>query len=98
MRSFALVIAIIAVAAASASALAGQPETRRAHLADSKAPMASSVGPFSLDAKGKCHAANGQFVATALCATKAATAPNCKPGKSKPCGHTCIALNKTCHL
>jgi psiF repeat-containing protein len=23
--------------------------------------------------------------------------PRCTPGKSKPCGNSCIALDKTCH-
>ena len=23
--------------------------------------------------------------------------PNCTPGKSKPCGNSCISLDKTCH-
>ena len=23
--------------------------------------------------------------------------PNCNPAKSKPCGNSCISLNKTCH-
>ena len=23
--------------------------------------------------------------------------PNCTPGKSKPCGNSCIALDKVCH-
>ena len=25
------------------------------------------------------------------------THPNCNPAKSKPCGNSCISLNKTCH-
>jgi hypothetical protein len=23
--------------------------------------------------------------------------PNCTPGKSKPCGNSCISLDKVCH-
>lgn len=45
-----------------------------------KAPAA---GPYKLDTKGNCHAANGQFVAKSLCATPAAAAPkHCKDPKT----------------
>lgn len=46
------------------------------------------------DAKGMCHATNGQFVATTLCAPP--RHPVCNPAKSKSCGDTCIALDKVC--
>ena len=44
---------------------------------------APAAGPYKLDAKGKCHAANGQFVSTSLCkpATKPAT-NHCKGPKT----------------
>jgi hypothetical protein len=54
-------------------------------------PVRSPDGPYSLDANGKCHAANGQFVPTPLCAP----APHCTTGV--PCGNTCIAKGKVCH-
>jgi hypothetical protein len=28
---------------------------------------------------------------------EAAKHPNCNPAKSKPCGNSCISLDKTCH-
>ena len=31
------------------------------------------------------------------CLSGEASHPKCTPGKSKPCGNTCIALDKTCH-
>jgi hypothetical protein len=51
-------------------------------------------GPYTMDASGKCHDASGKFTKQANCAP----APNCKPGKSKPCGHSCITLDKVCHI
>jgi hypothetical protein len=44
---------------------------------------ATAPGPYKLDAKGKCHAANGQFAKQALCKTPAVTAPkHCKDPKT----------------
>ena len=54
-----------------------------------------AVQAYTLDAKGKCHAPNGQTVAMASC--RQALLPNCQPGKSKPCGNTCIAKGTVCH-
>ncbi len=65
--------------------------------------LASTASAQTLDAKGKCHDAKGKMAAMSVCkaATAPATgpaasgAPNCKKGK--PCGHSCIAMNKVCH-
>jgi hypothetical protein len=47
----------------------------------SVASAADPAGPYKLDAKGKCRAANGQFVKTALC--KPAAAPkHCRDPKT----------------
>jgi len=48
------------------------------------AGAATPAGPYKLDASGKCHAANGQFVAKSYCATPAAApAPkHCKDPKT----------------
>ena len=48
------------------------------------AGAATPAGPYKLDANGKCHAANGQFVTKTLCATpRAAPAPKqCKDPKT----------------
>jgi hypothetical protein len=50
-------------------------------------------GPYHLDANHRCHASNGSFVPDNMCVAR----PVCDPAKSKPCGASCIALNKTCH-
>jgi hypothetical protein len=50
-------------------------------------------GPYKLDAKGKCHAAGGQFAKQSLCA--ALTPPHCVKGKL--CGNTCIKATDVCH-
>jgi len=52
------------------------------------------AGGYSLDAKGGCHDAKGHFAKAEMCAKH--DAPNCKKGK--PCGNTCIAKDKVCHL
>jgi hypothetical protein len=44
-------------------------------------------------AAGMTGAARQKFMSSCL----AGTHPNCTPGKSKPCGNSCIALDKTCH-
>jgi hypothetical protein len=56
-----------------------------AALAFASAAQAASTGPYKLDAKGKCHASNGQFAKQSLCATPAAApAPkHCKDPKTK---------------
>ena len=45
---------------------------------------ATPAGPYKVDANGKCHAANGQFVATALC-------------KTVPAGPYKLDANGRCH-
>jgi hypothetical protein len=54
-------------------------------------------GPYHLDSNGRCRAAGGQSVIARLC-TAPPSHPYCKPGVEKPCGKTCIALDKTCHV
>ena len=52
----------------------------------SAASAADPVGPFKLDAKGKCHAANGQFAKQTFCKTPAvvtAASKHCKDPKTK---------------
>jgi psiF repeat len=44
-------------------------------------------------ASGMTGAARQTFMSSCL----AGTHPNCTPGKSKPCGNSCISLDKTCH-
>lgn len=60
---------------------------------------ATSVSAQTLDAKGHCHDAKGKMAKMEVCkpaAPAAAAAPNCKKGK--PCGKTCIAKDKVCHI
>ena len=45
------------------------------------ASAADPAGPYKLDAKGKCHAASGQFVKAALC-KPAATPKHCRDPKT----------------
>ena len=44
-------------------------------------------------AAGMTGSARQNFMSSCL----AVTHPNCTPGKSKPCGNSCIALDKVCH-
>ena len=47
----------------------------------------------SAQASGMTGAARQKFMSSCLSGTH----PNCTPGKSKPCGNSCISLDKTCH-
>jgi len=61
--------------------------------------VASGALAQKIDAKGNCHDASGKMAKMEVCkpaADKAAKAPNCKKGK--PCGNTCIAQDKVCHI
>jgi hypothetical protein len=54
----------------------------------------------TIDAKGHCHDAKGKMAPMSVCKPAAAAetakkAPNCKKGK--PCGNSCIAMDKVCH-
>jgi len=42
-------------------------------------------------------AALQQFMSSCLSGKPEAKHPNCNPAKSKPCGNSCIALDKVCH-
>jgi hypothetical protein len=48
----------------------------------SSAFAAAPVGPFKLDAKGACHAANGQFAKKSFC-TAAPVTNHCRDPKTK---------------
>jgi hypothetical protein len=48
-------------------------------------------------AAGMSGDARKTFMSSCLSGTQAAGAAKCTPGKSKPCGNSCIALDKTCH-
>ncbi len=47
---------------------------------------ASSTGPYTLDAKGKCHAANGQFAKQSMCKAVTKRCRDPKTGKFAKCG------------
>jgi hypothetical protein len=63
----------------------------------SQAANAPASGPYKFDANGKCHAAGGQMVPSNMCHGQQPVRPVCKAGVTKPCGNSCIALDKTCH-
>jgi hypothetical protein len=44
-------------------------------------------------AAGMTGTARQNFMSSCL----AGKHPNCTPGKSKPCGNSCIAIDKVCH-
>lgn len=48
-------------------------------------------------AAGMTGDARKGFMSSCLSGNQAAGAPKCTPGKSKPCGNSCISLDKTCH-
>ena len=49
-------------------------------------------------AAGMTGDARKSFMSSCLSGkTAAGNHPNCTPGKSKPCGNSCISLDKTCH-
>ncbi|THD74360.1 MAG: hypothetical protein E7812_18735 [Phenylobacterium sp.] len=58
---------------------------------------AGSASAQKIDAKGHCHDAKGKMASMSVCkpADAAKKAPNCKKGK--PCGGSCIAMDKVCH-
>ena len=62
--------------------------------------LASTASAQTLDAKGNCHGKDGKMAKMEVCKPAAAPAtagaPNCKKGK--PCGKTCIAMDKVCHI
>ncbi len=61
--------------------------------------LASTASAQTIDAKGNCHDAKGKMAKMEVCkpaAVPATGGPNCKKGK--PCGKTCIAMDKVCHI
>ncbi|HEX3886583.1 MAG TPA: hypothetical protein VHW05_03715 [Phenylobacterium sp.] len=59
----------------------------------------AATGAFAqkIDAKGNCHDASGKMAKMEVCKLAGdKAAPNCKKGK--PCGKTCIAMDKVCHV
>ena len=48
-------------------------------------------------AAGMTGDARQKFMSSCLSNQPTATHPNCNPAKSKPCGNSCISLDKTCH-
>jgi len=82
MRSF-ILAAVTALAFASAA---------YASSAD-RVPSGNNMpdGPYTLDASGKRHAADGELVPVGLCPPP----PRCATGV--PCGSTCIPDGAVCH-
>jgi len=67
-------------------------------IAAALALAAGAASAQTIDAKGNCHDAKGKMAKMEVCkpATPSAGMPNCKKGK--PCGNTCIAMDKVCHI
>lgn len=63
------------------------------------AASAALTPPFHMDGK-VCKDSQNKFAHKEDRAPPAAAGklPVCKPGKSKPCGKTCIAMDKECHI
>jgi len=76
-----LVFAVLAAAARAAPSLAAD-NSQQARMKDCHAPAAGMAGP-----------ARPTFMSSCLQGEH----PNCTPGKSKPCGNSCISLDKVCH-
>jgi hypothetical protein len=76
-----LLLAALAVAALSVPSLAAD-NSQQQRMKDCNAQAAGMAGP-----------ARQTFMSSCLSGKH----PNCTPGKSKPCGNSCIALDKVCH-
>jgi hypothetical protein len=62
-------------------------------------PQQQRMTECNTKAAGMTGDARKTFMSSCL-STKppeAAKHPNCNPAKSKPCGNSCISLDKTCH-
>ena len=49
------------------------------------------------DCNAQASGMTGDARKTFMSSCLSGTHPNCTPGKSKPCGNSCISLDKTCH-
>jgi psiF repeat len=56
-------------------------------------PQQDRMKACNAQAAGMTWSARQTFMSSCLSGTH----PNCTPGKSKPCGNSCISLDKTCH-
>jgi hypothetical protein len=76
-----LLLAILAFAALSMPSLAAD-NAQQQRMKDCNAQAAGMTGPGRQTFMSSCL--KGEH-------------PNCTPGKSKPCGNSCISLDKVCH-
>ena len=87
MRSVVIALGLALCATQSIAGTTGNGWTQGQSTTPAADP-ATPVGPYTLDAKGSCHAANGQLVEKGKCAM-AATPIHCrnsKTGKFAKCG------------
>jgi hypothetical protein len=81
MRYF-LTALILAVAVSTAPCLGQAANSQQDRMKDCNA-----------QAQGMAGSSRQTFMSSCLSGTH----PRCTPGKSKPCGNSCISLDKTCH-
>jgi hypothetical protein len=62
-------------------------------------PQQQRMSECNTKAAGMTGDARKAFMASCLSnkPPEPAKHPNCNPAKSKPCGNSCISLDKTCH-
>jgi hypothetical protein len=88
MRKSLLTLIIVGVLASWAAPGLAADNPQQQRMADCNAKAAGMTGD-----------ARKTFMSSCLSnkPSEAATSPNCNPAKSKPCGNSCISLDKTCH-
>ena len=60
-------------------------------------PQQQRMTECNAKAAGMAGDARKTFMSSCLSNKPSAGHPNCNPAKSKPCGNSCISLDKTCH-
>ena len=88
MQKRLLILLVVGVLASWTAPAWAADNSQQQRMADCNAKAASMTGE-----------ARKSFMSSCLSNKPAETAthPNCNPAKSKPCGNSCISLDKTCH-
>ena len=60
-------------------------------------PQQQRMAECNTKAAGMTGDARQKFMSSCLSSKPTEGHPNCNPAKSKPCGKSCISLDKTCH-
>ena len=85
-RSLSIVIAATMLAVLSAPGLAAE-NAQQQRMKDCNQQAAGMTGDARKTFMSSCLSGDAT----------AGKHPTCTPGKSKPCGNSCISLDKTCH-